>query len=53
MILFWIGIAVLYCVIVFFLHKIFYKEVRDEEYNRQIKNRNFTNQIQHFSGVKL
>jgi len=36
MILFWIGIAVLYCIIVFFLHKIFYKEVRDEETNERM-----------------
>ena len=37
MILFWIGIAILYGVIVFLLHKIFYKAVRgDEKANKRL-----------------
>lgn len=37
MIFFWIGIAVLYCIIVFFVHKLFYKDVRgDEQSNKRL-----------------
>jgi len=37
MTLFWIGIAILYCIIVFLLHEIFYKNVRaDEKPNKKL-----------------
>jgi hypothetical protein len=37
MTLFWIGTVVLYCIIVFLVHKLFYKEVRgDEQLNKKL-----------------
>tara|TARA_R100000935_G_scaffold58267_1_gene94614 strand:- start:1049 stop:1279 length:231 start_codon:yes stop_codon:yes gene_type:complete len=37
MTLFWISIAILYVIIVFILHKIFYKDVRgDEKLNKRL-----------------
>jgi len=37
MIFFWIGVFVLYVAIVFFIHKLFYREVRgDEQSNKRL-----------------
>ena len=34
---FWIGIAILYCIIILILHKLFYKEVRgDNQSNKRL-----------------